>query len=446
MKTEKEYTLLNEFYLWYDGKSSHLSNYYANFSRDTVKGQYFWAVSFKNNIKKTHSGLPMAIVDTVTNVTGVPKITIDKPYTERLMKILKDNDFDNLIKQDQVPLTMVTGYGAFFPNYINGNIAIEFIDGRYIEIEKKGNVVTGVIKQTKLDDKHTLLEKRTLNKIEYQLLKEDKQIQLSSHPATKDLEDIIINVGMIPAVAVRFKAGTDTYGRSIFHGKVDLLDDFDQSWSQLSNNVRKSGAITYMPSSMVEVDKKTGYALEPDIFGASHIMIRGTDAKIETVQPQILSTELLETINKQLIMILGGMLSPSSLGFELQRTPNAEAQREREKVTLVTRDDIIDNETQVIKNILDLALRFEDALNGKTINEYDVQVAFADYASPTFNERANVLVPLLAAAGISIDKFVQEVWAGDLEDEELEEEINKIKEQRQVNVDELYRTFTPGSE
>jgi hypothetical protein len=201
-----------------------------------------------------------------------------------------------------------------------------------------------------------------------------------------------------------------------------------------------------MPSSMVEVDKKTGYALEPDIFGASHIMIRGTDAKIETVQPQILSTELLETINKQLIMILGGMLSPSSLGFELQRTPNAEAQREREKVTLVTRDDIIDNETQVIKNILDLALRFEDALNGKAIGEYDVQVAFADYASPTFNERVNVLVPLLAAAGISIDKFVQEVWAGDLEDEELEEEINKIKEQRQVNVDELYRTFTPGSE
>jgi hypothetical protein len=444
MKTEKEFRTLNEYYLWYDGKSTNLSNYYSNFSRDTVKGQFFWSVSYRNDIKKTHSGLPMAIIDTVTNVTGVPEIMTDEAYQERLNKILIDNDFDNLIKQEQVPLTMVTGYGAFFVNYINEQIDIQFVDGRYVEIEKTGNTVTGIIKRTTLDEKYTLVERRSFNLIEYQLYKEEKRVSLSEHPESAMLEDVIINVGMIPAVAVRFKAGTDTYGRSLFHGKIDLFDDFDQSWSQLSNNVRSSGAITYMPASMVEVDKKTGQALQPDVFGAKHITTRGD--KMEIIQPQIFSTELLETINRQLVMILGGTLSPSSLGFELTRTPNAEAQREREKVTLVTRDDIIDNETQVIKKVLDLALRFEDAMLSKAIGKYDIQVAFADYASPTFNERVNTLIPILAAAGISIDKFVEELWAGDLQDEELAEEIDKIKEMRAVNMDELMRSFTPGSE
>jgi hypothetical protein len=382
----------------------------------------------------------MAIVDTLVNVTGIPEISCED---ERLKEILDFNDFDNLIKQEQVPLTLVIGYGAFFLNYIDGNVLIEFVDGRYCEIEKRGNVVIAITKKTDYD-KCTLYERRSYNKIEYKLYEDDKQVPLSKLKETQDLQDIELKINDIPAVAVRFKGGTETYGRSIFSGKLDLFDDFDQSWSQLSNNVRVSTPITYISNDLLEIDRRTGLAITPDQFGTRFTTIRNTkDSKLEVLQPQIMSTELLETINKQLIMILGGTLSPSSLGFELTRTPNAEAQREREKVTLVTRDDIIDNEMNVIKRVCEIVLKMDDVIKGNNAKDYEVNVDFQDYASPTFNERVSTLLPLFAAAGISIDKFVQELWAGGLTDDALEEEIEKVKARTpEMSPEDLVRQFT----
>jgi hypothetical protein len=434
----KKYKRLNEYYIWYNANSNILANYYDRYKGETnVKSSYFWANSYLNDIKKTHSGLPMAMIDTLVNVTGIPEITSeDEAVQERLETILEENDFFNLIKQEQIPLTLVIGDGAFFPNYINGMVSIDFVDGRYCDIEKTGNLITAITKKTFYGD-YTLYERRSYNKIEYRLYDKEKLVSLEKLPETRELKDYEMNIGMIPAVAVRFKGGTERYGRSIFQGKLDLFDDFDQSWSMLSNNVRLSSPTTYIPADMLETDRRTGLAIQPDKFGLKVITLKTTNPqqKIETVQPQILSTDLLETINKQLIMILGGTLSPSSLGFELTRTPNAEAQREREKVTLVSRDDIIDNEMAVLTKLCELVLRFDDIMQGNNAGEYEINVDFADFAAPTFNERVNTLLPILTAAGISIERFVEQLWAGGLKGEALEEEIEAVKARQNIDMD-----------
>jgi hypothetical protein len=55
----------------------------------------------------------------------------------------------------------------------------------------------------------------------------------------------------------------------------------------------------------------------------------------------------------------------------------------------------------------------------------------------------STLLPLFAAAGISIDKFVQELWAGGLTDDALEEEIEKVKARTpEMSPEDLVRQFT----
>ena len=61
------------------------------------------------------------------------------------------------------------------------------------------------------------------------------------------------------------------------------------------------------------------------------------------------------------------------------------------------------------------------------IGEYIISVDYADYASPTFNERVNVLLPLFNSRAISVEKFVDELWANVLTEEKATEEIERIK-------------------
>ncbi len=446
LKEIESNTNLNEFLVWMEGDDKLLHQFYS-----TKKNNYFWSESRYSDIKRTHSSLPMSMVDALVNVTGVPEINMeDETANERLQTILELNDFENLIKQEQVPKTLATGWGAFFVNYDEGNIVIDFVDARFVDVLKVNNIVKGVVKKTVYGD-YLLKEIRTFEKVEYKLFKDDKEVPLSKCAETKELEDYEIKVGMIPAIPVRFRAGLKDYGRSIYQGKLALFDDFDQTWSRLSDNIRHHSVNTFIGGHLIEEDSR-GHKILPDQFGSRITVLRRNqnEFNLSTEQPNIIYDGIIETARQQLIMCLAGILTPTSLGFELTRTPNAEAQREREKVTLITRDDIIDNERTVIKNLCVLLLRFEDWLNspnGVNIQDYEVTVDFSDYGSPTFNERVAVLLPLFSSLAISPERFVEELWAGALEGEALEQEIEKVKNQQSLTNDEIseemIRSFTP---
>jgi hypothetical protein len=54
-----------------------------------------------------------------------------------------------------------------------------------------------------------------------------------------------------------------------------------------------------------------------------------------------------------MMQIINGVMSPATLGIDISKRDNAEAQREKEKVTIFTRNGIIDTETPILKDLCD---------------------------------------------------------------------------------------------
>jgi len=172
---------------------------------------YFWKQS-SSKIKRVHSGLPRTIINILSIVTGIPEIQFDDE--ERLNNHLEYNNFIDYLKQEIRPRTLATGYGAIFPNFINDNLIIEFIDARNCTIERVGNVIISVTKITTYE-KYRLEEKRFFNTIEYRLfdkkgnqvslavLKETIQMYMQAKEDNTLVGDTIfqnIPIDMIPAV------------------------------------------------------------------------------------------------------------------------------------------------------------------------------------------------------------------------------------------------------
>ena len=83
---------LHEYNVWYTGDAEEILNYYSraqvlDFNYDPIytrnKKSYFWCVSaVEQDIKRTHSGQPRNIVDTLVNIVGVPRIGVGTPNGE----------------------------------------------------------------------------------------------------------------------------------------------------------------------------------------------------------------------------------------------------------------------------------------------------------------------------------------------------------------------------
>lgn len=451
---------LNENWLWYTGNARKLVDYYKTMLSVDGKKDYFYARSALEANKKTHSGIPKAIIDTLCNTTGIPSIEVnikDKTLSEtdlgtlkkRMTDIIDFNDFKNIIKQESRPKTLVIGAGVFIVSNLtelNERLTkpvIEFIDERFVDFEMVGNIfISATIKTnyTKGLDKFRLEEKRSYNKIEYKLFNDKgNEVGLDTLPQTSHLKPVVnLNINMIPAIPCRYKNGIVNYGLSIFEGKIDLFDDLDQTYSQVSELVRKSTITTYIPGEFIEEDSK-GNPIKPDEFNRNIIVLKTNkeqtgERKIASEQPNIAFEQLLNVGVQQLIQILTGVLSPSSLGIEVQRNNNAEAMREKEKVTLVTRDDIIDNESLVIKQVINLALKIEDTMKSQIIQDYDVKVDYPDFSSPAFDQVVATLLPLWSANAISPEKFVSMLYEDTLTEDAKLKEIEYLNENK-MNAD-----------
>jgi hypothetical protein len=463
---------LNEFMMWYHGDATRLAEYYSTYiGADNAKSRYFYAVSRYEDNKKSHSGLPKAIVDTLCNTTGIPTLEIDKTAlstledeTERktleaqteergalLQDIAKFNDLSELIKQEARARTLVVGGGCFIVSDLRSvdeslvMPIIEYVDERECEILTVGNIFKGVIRFVKYvhdetREKFTLSEKRTYNKIENSLWNDTKNgpASLSDLPETAHLQPVqTLTIDMIPAVPLRYKKGYRSYGNSIFDGKLDMFDDLDQTISQIAELVRKGSPVTYIDASYIETKMVNGknVALTPKAFNRNVITVassKNQEAKreIRTEQPSLNIVPIIDVMTAQKIAILEGILSPSSLGIEVQRNNNAEAMREKEKVTMVTRDDIIDNEKAAIEKLMKLAMRVDDVMNGRKTQEDDIAVDYPEYASPTFEQTTATLLPLWMADALSPEQFAKMLHTDTLTEADLQKEIAYLTEKK----------------
>lgn len=459
---------LHAYKTWYTGDSNELLNFYTNqqifgnasepiYNRN--KMNYFWGISStEQSIKRVHSGVPNAIVSTLVNVIGIPTVAIeDEEQNKKLVRIMEENDFENLLNQIQMPMTMVEGWGAFKVNFdssFSKVVNIQYYEGTDVEFACKMGKVVGIIYKDYYQYKnknYILLETRRVAKegsiVEYELFRQENQndivpVELSTIPELADLRDILIpNYFKILGVACKFfyDSLNKDYGKSIYAGKLDLFDDLDQTLSQDSQTVRVSTPVEYYPTDLLE-RQQNGQPKMPSVYNRQYVQIDSIadgdgnkSSSIITTQPELNFDKYSQNARMILDYILTGILSPATMGIDVAKKDNADAQREKEKVTIMTRNNIINRETKIIKELMNICLALQEYLDTGTITiqDYDISVNFNEFANPSFENEITVLGGAWRDGEISTEKYVDLLWGDKLSDEEKATEVAWLDENRE---------------
>lgn len=479
---------LEEYIVWYLGDSDRLKNFFTranaiNYNLDPLynenKKSYFWAVSStEHDIKRTHSGHPRNIVDTLVCIMTIPNITNDSDKTstvnDNLQKILKANHFKQQITQMSRPLTLVEGWGAWKINWdkrlSDYPILLYYRADRVDFIYQSGQLRAIIYKdfyQNAEGHDYVLYETRRLGdytdeagntttslyieKELYEITKSDMLIpcELDTLPQLKDVTPRIIITNFkhflgYPNVFYH-DVSEEFYGRSIFTGKTDIFDDLDQCMSQGANAVRRSTIHEYFNTLYLENDPETGLPIQPEAYDRKYIMFNGATGAdgsaigsqpVQVVQPAINFTQYDEETRNLLLNAISGIMSPATLGIDIAKKDNADAQREKEKVTIFTRNNLLDEEEPVFEHICsDLLVAYElmNLKEGEELSckEYQINVQYPEFANDSWEKKLET-VQMGWGGGLISDKMALDMLYGDsISKERKQEELKFLKEQRQ---------------
>ena len=469
---------LNEYNVWYTGDAEEILNYYSratviDFNYDPIytrnKKSYFWSVSaVEQDIKRTHSGQPRNIVDTLVNIIGVPRIGVGVPGGElekldkRLQKILKDNHFNRLLTQQARPMTFVQGWGAWKINwdtsFSDTPILLYYRANAVDFVYKSGRLVAIIYKDYFQDEKkhdYVLFEIRRLENgnlyIEKELFKMNpntdiiQSVPLKSLPQLKDVKPKIEITNFksflgYPCIIYEDN-NADTYGRSIFTGKIDLFDDLDQCLSQSANTVRRSTTLEYFDTMYLEKDDKTGIPKMPHSYDRKYVKFQGSrngdgttsgTGPVQVTQPQLNFEQYSTEATNILLQIISGIMSPATLGIDIAKKDNAEAQREKEKVTIFTRNTVIEEEGETLRRIANDLLCADEFMrtNKVTCTEYDVNVEYDEFADASFENKLQAVLEGWREGLVSDENAVEFLYGKTWTDDRKKKEVDWIRENR----------------
>lgn len=482
-------TRIREYNIWYCGDGDELLNYYthnnmieANYEPFYLRNKrsYFWAISStEGDIKRTHSGQPRNIVDTLVGICRFPIISSkvtgdgDNIVDKNLRKIIEEGRLKDLYRQEQLPLTLVEGWGCYKINWdkdVSDYPYATYYRADCVEFIYKANrVVSAIFKDYYTDingKRYMLVETRSIKSrprkdveatgsgererylaIEYNLfalsagVDEDissaKEIDRKSIEKFADLEDVeVSNCDMLLAVPCVLFSDTSKiggFGRSIFTGKIDLFDDLDQCLSQASESVRKSTPIEYFNSEYLERDAKTGMPIPPHAYDRKYTVIQGSPnsdgtgsngVAVQVTQPKLDFGQYSDQATQILLQIINGIMSPATLGIDIAKKDNAEAQREKEKVTIFTRNCIIDSEALILKTLCSQLLCAKELMDtgSITVHDYDISVKYSEFADSSFENKLEKLGAALDAQCISEDMYMSKLYDDTLTPDEYARE------------------------
>ena len=166
----------------------------------------------------------------------------------------------------------------------------------------------------------------------------------------------------------------------------------------------------------------------------------GENAKneVKVDQPNIPHDSYMATYITALDQCLQGVISPSTLGIDVKKLDNAEAQREKEKATLYTRDAIIEALQETLPDLVSACVNAYNILNNAPVEDVKVDIGFGEYANPSFESQIETLAKARPGSPImSIEAQVEELY-GDSKDEAWKsDEVKRLKEELGVaEVDE----------
>ncbi|HGD0581422.1 capsid protein [Clostridium perfringens] len=443
--------------LWYRGEPYELDQFFKNISSDPVNKARFWSAvpSEDLSIRKIHSGLPAMIADKLSDivVADLDSIEVTGEVDNTLWEeIRKDNKFDDMLG-DIIATTLVSGDGAFklsIDTEISKYPIIEFFDGDKVEyITQRGRLkeIKFYTFYTKNNRTYKLSETYGKGYINYNLYDSNgNEVSLNTLDETRELGNTTYKGNFIMAVPLMFFKSPKFEGRgkSIFDNKSDSFDALDEVISQWIDAIRDGRVQKYIPEDLVPKDIN-GNLMKPNPFDNRFLKVGSSlaeDAKneIDMKQANINYEAYVESYSNAIDMCLQGIISPSTLGIDLKKTDNAEAQREKEKTTLYTRGKMVDILTEVIPELVNIILKTDDVLNKKNTGEYEVSIVFGEYASPSFDTVVETVGKAKTYGVMSIEQCIEEMYGDTWTDEEKEEEIKRIKEQNGYLVAEEPKT------
>jgi hypothetical protein len=430
--------------LWYRGKAAELNQFYKQIDDGT--GRFWGAVPTRGlEIRKIHTGIPKLIVDTLANIVtsdlnGLEFTKIE--HQDVWDAVERENSLKDLYSR-AIQDALVVGDGAFkisLDSSLSDYPIVEWYSGDRVEFKRDRGRIKEVIftdEYIKKDARYTLKQICGFGYVDYKLFKGDTSVDLTAIEETATLQNVAFDNSFMLAVPFMISRSERWAGRgaSIFESKTDNFDALDEAWSQWVQAMRTSRPVRYIPETCIKRDENNGRMLKPNAFDNQFVevaadMSERADNKITTEQPDFPSDSYNDTLITALDLALQGLISPSTLGIDVKKLDNAEAQREKEKATLYTRNNIIDALTPMMQKLVDTVFKAYNTARRIPLEELDIDVTFGEYANPSFEAVVETLSN--PNTPMSIEAKVDEMW-GDTKDEIWKaEEVKRIKEQQGI--------------
>lgn len=449
---------------WYRGDANELDAIYRNFkTQRNIDRLKFWGAASTAGIEiqKRHTGMPGLMIDTMTDVVLTDyngmEFSKGKELEEIWNEISDDNSFDKLLKK-ALKSIMYVGDGAFkisIDTDITDYPIIEWWDGDKIEIKSRRGRLHEIIfksEHTHAHRKYELHEIYGYGYIKYELYHDDKLVSIDSIPDFAALTEV--SFGGIEAdeegnitkhapymMALHVKFGdSDRYdgrGQSVFDRKIDSFDSLDETWSQWMDALRSGRTKEYIPDNLIPKNPDNGAMLKPNPFDNRFIataadISEGAQNRITTETPEIRHESYLSTYITALDLCLQGFISPSTLGIDVKKLDNAEAQREKEKTTLYTRQKLIDILEEDLPQIVSIALHAYANMNNMAAPEVDINLNFGEYANPSYESQIETVGKGRQTGVLSIEAAVDELYGDSKDDSWKKEEVKRIKEEQGI--------------
>lgn len=227
-------------------------------------------------MRKVHTGLPQLIVKVLTAIvlSDMNDFDFDSGKVENIWKdIEEENGFRKKMERALKEILYI-GDGAFkvsIDTSVSEYPILEWYPGDRIEIIYQRDRLREVIFKTPYDSRgqhYVLNERYGYGYIINELYLDDKLVNIKVLEQTKNLQDFKFDDETILAVPIRVYESTKYEGRggSIYDGKLDSFDAFDEVWSQWMDSLRAGRAKIYVPESYVPRDPTTGKLIKPNPF------------------------------------------------------------------------------------------------------------------------------------------------------------------------------------
>ena len=434
--------------IWYRGDGNELEQFYQQ-NREYADKYKFWASKSSPGLemRKIHTGLPGLIVRTLTSVVlpDMNDFEFESPKQQGMWEeIAKDNDFQHKI-ESALKEALYIGDGAFkvtVDTQVSPYPILEWYPGDRVEIIRHRDRIREIVFKTPYKDKgrtYVLNERYGYGYIVNELYSGNQMLEVSALKATENLKDFAFDESVMLAVPLMIYESAKYEGRggSIFDGKLDSFDSLDEVWSQWMDALRAGRAKTYIPECLVPHDPETGVLIRPNPFdnryyAATGDMSEGQKNTINTDQPVIPHESYLASYITALDLCLQGVISPSTLGIDTKKLDNAEAQREKEKTTLYTRNSIVEALQTTLPDVVASCIHAMNILEGQMPEDVKVNIPFGEYANPSFVSQVETVAKAKQGGIMSIERCVEELYGDSLDEHCKQEEITRLKAEQGI--------------